>query len=81
MPIYDYKCKECNVEFEELQSINDEPIKECPSCKGEVERLISGGSGFIFKGGGFYSTDYKPKTSNIKPIEEKKKAKIPPTIG
>ena len=59
--------------FEELQLINDEPIKECPSCKGEVDRLISGGGGFIFKGSGFYSTDYKPKTSNIKPHEKQYK--------
>ncbi len=71
--------------FEELQSINDEPIKKCPTCKGEVERLISGG-GFIFKGSGFYSTDYKPKTSNIKPLEKQYKNKnddddLPPSIS
>ena len=70
MPIYEYKCKKCDTIFEELQSINDDPLKECPTCKCEVERLISGGGGFIFKGGGFYATDYKPKTSNIKPLEK-----------
>ncbi|GMO59508.1 MAG: zinc ribbon domain-containing protein [Termitinemataceae bacterium] len=57
MPTYEYKCKKCNDEFEIFQSMMEEPLKICPKCSGEVMRLISGGGGVIFKGGGFYSTD------------------------
>ncbi len=59
MPTYDYKCKACNHQFEAFQRMSDDPLKECPQCKGEVYRLISGGTGLIFKGSGFYITDYK----------------------
>ncbi|MEE8335410.1 MAG: zinc ribbon domain-containing protein [Candidatus Neomarinimicrobiota bacterium] len=61
MPTYDYKCKQCEHEFEYFQSMSDDVLKECPQCKGDIRRLISGGSGLIFKGSGFYSTDYAPK--------------------
>ena len=59
MPTYEYRCKECGHHFEEFHSITAEPIKICPVCKGKVERLISGGNGLIFKGSGFYITDYQ----------------------
>jgi len=59
MPTYDYRCEKCGHQFEELQSITAEPLKECPKCKGTVKRLIGGGIGMIFKGSGFYATDYK----------------------
>ena len=59
MPTYDYKCKKCGIIFEKFQSMNDEQVKTCPDCGGEVERLISGGAGLIFKGSGFYITDYR----------------------
>ncbi len=62
MPHYDYKCKKCGHVFEVFQKITDEPLKECPECKGTLKRLISSGAGIIFKGNGFYSTDYKKKT-------------------
>ncbi len=63
MPTYDYKCKRCGFRFEAFQSILAEAIKNCPRCvDGVVERLISGGGGLIFKGSGFYETDYKRKT-------------------
>jgi len=68
VPTYDYKCKECGHEFEYFQSMSAENLKECPECKGEIRRLISGGTGLIFKGSGFYSTDYAPK----RPIKSKK---------
>ncbi len=60
MPTYDYKCKTCDKVFEHFQAMKDEPLKEC-LCekKGEVTRMISGGTGIIFKGSGFYVTDYK----------------------
>lgn len=64
MPTYDYKCNRCNYRFEAFQSIVSEPVKICPRCGGEsIERLISGGVGIIFKGSGFYETDYKRKSS------------------
>ncbi len=59
MPTYEYRCKKCSHEFEEFQSITADPIKICPECEGQVERLISAGNGLIFKGTGFYITDYK----------------------
>ena len=61
MPTYEYKCRECQHLFEKFQAMSDEPVKICPSCGGSVERLISGGGGLIFKGSGFYITDYKRK--------------------
>ena len=60
MPTYQYHCSDCNNDFEEFQSITDEPIKICPHCRGgRVRRVISGGAGLIFKGSGFYITDYR----------------------
>ncbi len=63
MPTYEYICKSCGYEFEEFQSISAEPIKICPRCKGRVERKISAGAGLVFKGSGFYITDYKNKSN------------------
>lgn len=57
MPTYDYKCSSCNHIFEYFQSINDEPLSQCPECGGAVKRMIGGGSGVIFKGSGFYVND------------------------
>ena len=59
MPTYEYECKSCKHRFEEFQSITDEPIKKCPRCGKAVRRLFGGGMGIIFKGSGFYTTDYK----------------------
>lgn len=59
MPTYEYKCNECEEVFEVFQKITAEPLKECPVCGGEIKRLVSGGAGIIFKGSGFYTTDYK----------------------
>ena len=59
MPTYVYQCKKCNFEFEKFQSITAPAIKKCDKCDGEVEKIISGGSGLIFKGSGFYITDYR----------------------
>lgn len=65
MPTYEYGCKSCGYRFEEFQSIVDDPIKVCPKCHKEtVERLVSGGAGLIFKGSGFYITDYKNKNTS-----------------
>jgi len=59
MPTYEYECNDCKKTFEEFQSITEEPLKDCPFCSGSVRRLISAGGGFLFKGNGFYSTDYR----------------------
>lgn len=59
MPTYEYVCTSCNDKFELFQSIKDEPVKTCHKCGGEVKRLIGSGAGIIFKGSGFYVTDYK----------------------
>ncbi|MFC1661903.1 FmdB family zinc ribbon protein [Gemmatimonadota bacterium] len=58
MPTYEYRCPQGHL-FERFQKISDKPEAECPTCGEQAERLISGGAGFLFKGGGFYSTDYR----------------------
>lgn len=71
MPTYDYKCTKCNHVFEHFQGIKDAPLKECPKCKGHLKRLIGTGSGVIFKGSGFYVTDYRSKSYKEKAQNEK----------
>jgi putative FmdB family regulatory protein len=62
MPTYEYACSKCGNHFEKFQSMRDEPLKKCPKCgKQALKRLIGGGAGLIFKGSGFYITDYKNK--------------------
>jgi putative FmdB family regulatory protein len=63
MPTYEYKCDACGHTFERFQSITADPIKRCPECgKAKVRRLIGTGAGLIFKGSGFYITDYRDKS-------------------
>jgi len=62
MPTYDYSCTDCGYEFEEFQSIKADPLDKCPECAGRVKRLIGMGGGLIFKGSGFYITDYRSKS-------------------
>ncbi|MCA8918126.1 MAG: zinc ribbon domain-containing protein [Planctomycetes bacterium] len=63
MPTYEYRCPDCSHEFEEFQSMTAKPIKKCPNCgKRRVQRLISSGLQPIFKGSGFYETDYVKKS-------------------
>ena len=59
MPTYEYRCKQCGHEFEMFQSMTADPVSKCSQCEGIVERVISGGTGLIFKGSGFYITDYR----------------------
>lgn len=62
MPTYEYHCKKCDFRFDYFQDMTEKPLKKCPECGGQVERLIGGGSGIVFKGSGFYETDYKRKS-------------------
>jgi putative FmdB family regulatory protein len=61
MPTYAYECERCHHRFELLQGITDPPRQRCPRCRGKVRRLVSQGGGLIFRGAGFYATDYKRK--------------------
>lgn len=75
MPTYDYQCPDCGHTFEAFQSIKEKPLKLCPNCgKRKVKRLIGTGGGLIFKGSGFYLTDYARKGGEPKP-ESKSEAK------
>jgi putative FmdB family regulatory protein len=69
MPTYEYECLKCGKRFEVFQKMTDEPKKRCPTCRGKVRRLIGAGAGMIFKGSGFYITDYRSKDYK----EQKKK--------
>ena len=63
MPTYTYECQACGNAFDELQGMTDAKLTKCPKCrKNKLVRLIGGGSGMIFKGSGFYETDYKKKS-------------------
>ena len=67
MPNYEYECRACGYRFEKFQNINDDPLRICPKCRGEIRRLITGGGGVIFKGSGFYATDYKKSRDEAGP--------------
>jgi len=70
MPTYDYQCQACGHEWELFQSMNDAPVKSCPTCpKRKAKRLLGIGAGVIFKGTGFYETDYKKKSGSEKKSE------------
>lgn len=84
MPTYDYLCESCGHRFEVFQSMNDPKLEDCPeeSCGGRVKRLLGTGAGLIFKGGGFYQTDYrsdsykagaKKESESSKPKEKSEK--------
>jgi len=75
MPVYEYKCAQCDEQFEVIQKMSDDPLKECKSCGGELKKLITNTS-FVLKGGGWYVTDY-PSAERKKAMESKK----PPAAG
>lgn len=75
MPTYEYECRKCHHRFEVVQSILEKAIQTCPKCKDKVERLISGGTGFLFKGSGFYITDHRSKDYKAKAKAEKPEVK------
>lgn len=61
MPTYEYECQKCGHRFEQFQSIKAEPLKKCPTCGKKVKRLVGAGAGILFKGSGFYQTDYRSR--------------------
>ena len=63
MPTYDYQCDKCGNTFEKFEKMTAKSLDKCPKCGGILHRLIGGGSGILFKGTGFYETDYKKKSS------------------
>ncbi|MFH1037434.1 MAG: FmdB family zinc ribbon protein [PVC group bacterium] len=77
MPTYDYVCGECGHRFEKFQSIRAKKLARCPLCGGKVKRLIGTGAGIIFKGSGFYQTDYRSKGYQEAEKKEKEKTKPP----
>ncbi|MDE0839530.1 MAG: zinc ribbon domain-containing protein [Kiritimatiellae bacterium] len=89
MPTYEYECQKCGHLFERFQNMSDERIKTCPECRGKVKRLLGAGAGIIFKGSGFYETDYRSdgyksdskkdsaSTSDAKPAKKSTPAKKP----
>ena len=87
MPTYDYICSKCEKVFEFFQSMSDAPLTKCPDCKKQkLRRIISGGTGLIFKGSGYYLTDYKnkknikselPKSKDSKTLKENNKKNKP----
>lgn len=73
MPNYDYKCASCGGDFEFFQSMNDDPLTQCPTCnEPTLKRKIGTGAGIIFKGSGFYETDYKKTAKEPEKSESKK---------
>ncbi|MFA5880197.1 MAG: FmdB family zinc ribbon protein [Candidatus Margulisiibacteriota bacterium] len=83
MPTYEYKCLECGYLFDAVQSIHDDPLKQCPECQSEVRRLISKNVGIAFKGSGFYVTDStkssKKETKSV--IKDEKKVDAAPAAN
>jgi putative FmdB family regulatory protein len=62
MPTYEYKCQKCKRRFEVFQRMTDKPLTECVDCHGPLKRLIGAGAGVLFKGNGFYATDYRSES-------------------
>lgn len=76
MPTYQYHCDACKHNFEEFQAITAKPITKCTKCKkSSVRRVITGGAGLIFKGTGFYQTDYRSKNYQESASKDKKETK------
>lgn len=72
MPVYEYECTKCGYRFEFFKRNSEKEPDKCPKCNGSLRRLFSGGVGFVFKGSGFYATDYKNKKR--KESEDKSKS-------
>ncbi len=76
MPTYDYECDACDHKFEEFQSMMDDPLKKCPKCgRKKLRRLLGTGAAIIFKGSGFYQTDYRSESYKKSAKADEAKAK------
>lgn len=76
MPTYDYKCNHCDHSFELFQHITEKPVKKCPACgKLKAQRVIGSGGAIIFKGSGFYQTDYRSEEYKSKAKKETESVK------
>ena len=73
MPTYRYRCPKCGYEYDKLQKITDDSPVKCPECGARGERVITGGGGLLFKGSGFYATDYKKAGDKAAKREEQEK--------
>jgi len=78
VPTYDYECTHCKHKFEAFQKMTEAALSECPECNHKLRRLIGKGSGIIFKGPGFYATDYRKK---IPPAQDNKQDACPKNKG
>ena len=72
MPVYEYRCDDCNNQFEQTQRMSDDPLKVCPKCQGSVYRIISKNIGIAFKGAGFYANDSQTAAKSPAPSEKLK---------
>jgi putative FmdB family regulatory protein len=80
MPTYEYTCQQCGHDLEVFQRMSDDPLKNCPECETpSLKRKIGRGAGIIFKGGGFYETDFKDRKG--KPTESTSSSEKPPASG
>ncbi len=76
MPTYEYRCENCENEIEVMQSMKDAPLTKCDKCgKETLKKMVSGGAGLIFKGSGFYLTDYKNKNTSEASTSKKSETK------
>jgi len=75
MPTYEYRCLSCGNEFEKFKKMSEQAHADCPECGAQAERLISGGAGLVFKGSGFYITDYRSDSYKEAAKKEKKSGK------
>jgi len=72
MPTYEYQCLDCGRKVEYFQYISEAPVEICSACNGRLTRLVSAGAGLIFKGSGFYITDYKKSNGSVTPSHVEK---------
>ncbi len=80
MPTYEYECRSCHARFEKFQPITAKPAAACPQCRASARRLISAGAGFLFKGSGFYSTDYRSSSYKKQAQAETKSSSSPSSV-
>ncbi len=79
MPTYEYECRKCKRRHDVLQTITAKPLTKCAKCGGRLKRLMGGGSGFLFKGSGFYITDYRSKSYHEAKKKDQPSAAAPST--